>query len=99
MSHLLKMEEKMSHYSQHRFPKGCDNMELIMVIDCSLQFLYVLHLSLCTQRHSSKTRVFMRGFHHNLTLYILSHPMMMKTGVRLSPHPFMLINDHTHFFF
>lgn len=93
----------MSHYSQHRFPKDCDETEpIIIVIDCSVQFLplgnihtwaFVLWDTL--QWHG----VFMRGFHHKLILYVPSHPLLMKTGVRWSPHCFMLVNAQTCFFY
>lgn len=52
VSLLLKMEEKMSHHSQHRFSTDSDETEpIIIVIDCSVQFLPLgnihrpLHLS------------------------------------------------------
>lgn len=57
-----------------------------------------LHLSFCTRRHSSKIWVFMRGFHHKLTLYVLSRPTDENRGMRLSSHRFMLINAQMHFF-
>lgn len=80
--------------------KTVTRWNLIIVIDCWPPFLYVSHLSLCTRRLSSKTRVFMNGFCHNLVLYVHScPPPLMKAGGLLSPHHFMLVNAQMRFFF
>lgn len=82
VSHLLKMEEKMSHYSQHHFPKDCVETEpIIIVIDCLVQFLPLGNI---------RTWAFALG--HTLLrfeclgeastinlLYMFSHATLMKT--------------------